>query len=67
MPPSGYLMSKNPDWVELKKNVTKPFAESVLIPLELTAVASAKRIHKKILGSGIPTFIISNEETKDIM
>ena len=29
MPPSGYLMSKNPDWVELKKNVTKPLAESV--------------------------------------
>ena len=37
----------------LIKNVTKPLAKSVLIPLGLTAAASADAgIHKKILGSG---------------
>ena len=38
----------------LIKNVIKPLAESALIPLELTAAASAADagIHKKILGSG---------------
>ena len=36
------------------KNVTKPLVKSVLIPLGLTAAASAADagIHKKILGSG---------------
>ena len=46
------------------KNVIKPLAKSVLIPLGLTAAASAadKRIHKKVLGSGHnTTLIISNE------
>ena len=38
----------------LMKNVIKPLAKSVLIPLGLTAGASAAEvgIHKKILGSG---------------
>ena len=38
----------------LMKNVIKPLAKSVLIPLGLTAAASAADagIHKKILGSG---------------
>ena len=38
----------------LIKNVIKPLAKSVLIPLGLTAIASAADagIHKKILGSG---------------
>ena len=38
----------------LIKNVIKPFAKSVLIPLGLAAAASAAEagIHKKILGSG---------------
>ena len=38
----------------LIKNVIKPLAKSVLIPLGLTAAASAADagIHKKILGSG---------------
>ena len=51
------------------KNVIKPLAKSVLIPLELTAAASAADvgIHKKILGSGNTTLIISNEEMNDIM
>ena len=51
------------------KNVIKPLAERVLIPLELTAAASGADtgIHKKILGSGITTLIISNEKMNDIM
>ena len=44
-------------------------AESVLIPLGLTAAASAADagIHKKILGSGNTTLIISNEDMNDII
>ena len=51
------------------KNVIKPLAKSVLIPLGLTAAASATDdgIQKKILGSGTTTLIISNEEMNDIM
>ena len=53
----------------LIKNVIKPLAKSVLIPLGLTAAASAADagIHKKILGSGNTTLIISNEEMNDII
>ena len=61
----------------LIKNVIKPLAKSVLIPLGLTAAASAADagIHKKILGSGRPsssasrttTLIISNGKINDIM
>ena len=53
----------------LMKNVVKPFAKSVLIPLGLTAAASAADagIHKKILGSGTTTLIISNDEMEDII
>ena len=53
----------------LMKNVIKPLAKSVLNPLGLTAAASAAdaRIHKKILGSGDTTLIISNDETEDII
>ena len=48
------------------KNVIKPLAKTVLIPLGLTAVASADAgIHKKILGSGTTTLIISNDEMED--
>ena len=62
------------------KNVIKPLAKSVLIPLGLTAAASAvdAGIHKKILGSGkrplhsaLPhnntTLIISNDEMDYIL
>ena len=50
------------------KNVIKPLAKSVLIPLGLTAAASTAdaEIHKKNLGSGRTTLIISNEEMEDI-
>ena len=51
------------------KNVIKPLAKSILIPLGLTAAASAADagIHKKILGSGNTTLIISNNEMEDII
>ena len=51
------------------KNAIKPLAKSVLIPLGLTAAASAADagMHKKILGSGNTTLIISNEEMNDIL
>ena len=56
----------------LMKNVLKPLAKSVLIPLGLTADAA---IHKKMFGCGRPsdlvlhtkTVIILNEEMNDIM
>ena len=54
----------------LIKNVIKPLAKSVFIPLGLTAAASAADagIHKKILGSGnTTTLIISNDEMEDIV
>ena len=51
------------------KNVLTPLAKSVLIPLGLTAAASATdaAIQKKIYGSGATELIISNEEMEDIM
>ena len=50
------------------KNVIKLLAKNVLIPLGLTAAVSAADagIHKKILGSGTTTLIISNDEMEDI-
>ena len=54
----------------LIKNVIKPLAKSVLIPLGLTAAASAADagIHKKILGSGnTTTLIILNDEINDVI
>ena len=54
----------------LIKNVIKPLAKSVLIPLGLTAAASAAdaAIHKKNLRSGNTTaLIISNNEIEDII
>ena len=52
----------------LMKNVLNPLAKSILIPLGLTAAsATDAAIHKKMLGSGFTTLIISNEEINDIM
>ena len=64
----------------LIKNVIKPLAKSVSIPLGLTAAASAADAgrHEKMLGSGCRNFsssalhntatlIISNKETEDII
>ena len=56
----------------LMKSLIKPLAKSVLIPLGLTAAASAADagIYTKILGSGHnnnTTLIISNDEMDDIL
>ena len=57
----------------LMKSVIKPLAKSVLVPLGLTAAASAADagIHRKILGSGSDhsntILIISNNEMNDII
>ena len=50
-------------------NILKPLAKSVLIPVGLTAAASATyaSIHKKMFRSGMTTLIISNGEMNDIM
>ena len=52
----------------LMKNVLKPLAKSVLIPLGLTAAAAATdaAIHKKMFGSSTTTLIILNEEMNDL-
>ena len=54
------LLLKNS--LPLMKNVLKPLAKSVLIPLGLTAAASAavSGIHKKILGSGMHPDILAS-------
>ena len=51
------------------KNVLKPLAKSVLTPLGITAVASARyvAIQKKTLESCMATAVISNEKINDIM
>ena len=52
------------------KNVLKPLAKRVLIPLVLTAVAAAATdadIYKKMFGSSNTTLIISNQEMNDIV
>ena len=54
----------------LMKSVIQPLAKSVLIPLGLTAAASAAdaEIDKKTLGSGHnKILIISNDEMKDVL
>ena len=51
------------------KNLRKPLAKSILIPLRLTAAAAAATdtgIHQEMFGSGITTRIFSNEEINDI-
>ena len=53
----------------LIENVLKPLAKTVLIPLVLTAAASATdaAIHKEIFESSMTTLITWNEEMNDIM
>ena len=50
------------------KNVLKPLAKSVLIPLGLRAAAAATDagINKKIVGPGTTTLIIFEEEMNNI-
>ena len=53
----------------LIKNVLQPLAKIVLIPLGLTATASAADagIHQKILEPGATILLISNEEMEHNM
>ena len=53
----------------LIKNLIKSLAKSFLIPLGLTAAASAGNsgIHRKTLGFGTTTLIISNDQMEDIV
>ena len=53
----------------MMKNVLTPLRKSVLIPLVLTAEASAidAAIQKKIFGSGTSALTTSNEDTEYIM
>ena len=53
----------------LIKNVIKPLAKSLLIPLGLTAAASVADagINTKMLGSGNTKLIISNDEIEDVI
>ena len=53
----------------LIENVLKPLVKRILIPLGLTAAASATDagIPKKIVRSSITTLMISHEEMNDIM
>ena len=53
----------------LMKTVLKPLAKRVLIPLGLTAAASATdaAVHKKMFGSGTLTLIISNKKMNNII
>ena len=55
--------------LQLIENSIKPLAKSVSVPLGLKAAASAAdaRIHKKILGSGNTTLILSDNEMEDII
>ena len=50
-------------------NAIKPLAKSILVLLGLTTAASAADagMHKKILGSGTATLIISNDEMEGII
>ena len=49
--------------------VAVPLAKNILVPLGITAAASAidAWIQKKIHGSGTPTLIISNKEIIDVL
>ena len=57
----GSLLSK---LAGLLMKVAIPLAKNILVPLGITAAASAifAGIQKKILGSGTTTLIISNEK-----
>ena len=53
--------------LSLMKNVVNAWAKYVLIPLGLTTASVAgAAIHSKILGSGITTLIISNDEMEEM-
>ena len=49
------------------KNLLKPLAKSVFIPLGLAAALADTGIHKKVIRSETTKLVASNEEMKDIM
>ena len=65
----GFLGSLLSKLIGQLMKVAVPLAKSILVPLEITAAASAidAGIQKKIHGSGTTSLIISNEEVNDIM
>ena len=65
----GFLGSLLSKLAGLLMKIAVPLAKNVLVPLGITADASAidAGIQKKIHGSGTTTLIISNEEMNDIM
>ena len=65
----GFLGSLLSKLIGQLMKVAVPLAKSILVPLEITAAASAidAGIEKKIHGSGTTSLIISNEEVNDIM
>ena len=54
--------------LSLIKNILQPLAKSILTPVGLTAAASAADacLHRKILGCGTTTLIISNESMEKL-
>ena len=70
-----YISKRRVPWSSMRlgsslvKNVQTPFAKNILLPLKVTAAASAidAAIQKKVYGSGKTTLIIWNEEIKDTM
>ena len=55
--------------LSLMESLITPLAKNILIPLGLTVAASAADagIHKKILGSGNTTLIISNKDMDELI
>ena len=55
------------NWIAFNRKVLKPSAKIILIPLGLTAAASAAdaAIHQEMFGSGFITLIFSNEKMED--
>ena len=65
----GFLGSLLSKLIGQLMKVAVPLAKSILVPLEITAAASAidAGIQKKIHGSGTTSLTISNEEVNDIV
>ena len=65
----GFLGSFLSKLIGQLMKVAVPLAKSILVPLEITAAASAidAVIQKKMHGSGTTSLIISTEEVNDIM
>ena len=60
------LLENTPNQPSKFSTIIKRLVKSIVIPLGLTAAASATDFHKKMFGSGTTTLIISMEEMNDI-